>query len=432
MGPLARSVLTLFFLSSVNLPAGTPAPAPKWLNLYVLDFDNLRSDPSVAWLGQGLADMLRQRFGELDGVRTLGREDLERILQDRTGLLRQPAGTRNVLVMGTFVRDLDRVTANVQLIDIATWEEMGRTSSAGSVNQITGLTEELFSGIRQAIQKEIPPQEGVAALPGRVPTAEPPEYARQVQDINVSMSSALEDLEEAMDLAIGARQKGEETVESHGRYTRDFSFDPSGASDEMPRKDLDALETILSIISRNPYKVTIGKPGIEVPDRKETDVILSIPVVYSLRENLIRDLLSTLPFTGIREDGSLTTLEFSRKKFPISSRLSDDISRGAFRVIPVIQVLDRGNVPRTVVVDTPDPYWHRQTSSNVILKTEHIFSPLVAFSVSGWSLQVTMESVDIEATYKVSVPRDDLQDYSRVQLEFVPEPELSDFLSAIL
>ncbi|MFQ6616384.1 MAG: hypothetical protein ACE5HZ_06405, partial [Fidelibacterota bacterium] len=387
--------------------------------------------PSMAWLGQGLADMLRQRFGELDGVRTLGKEDLERILQDRTRLLRQPSGTRNVLVMGTFTRSLDRVNVNVQLVNISTWEEVGRTSSSGSVNQLTKLTDELFSGIRMAVADLIPSREP-GWLKEPVARVEEPEYRKLTRDVNVSMSSALEDLEEAMDLAIGAREKVEETGESQGRYFRDFDFDPSGAVHDMSGTDLDALESILSMISKNPYEVAIGKPQIEIRENEEKTVTLSIPVTYSLRETLIRDMLSTLPFTGVRENGSLTTLEFSRKKFPVSSRLIEDISRGAFRVIPVIQVLDRNGAPRTVVVDTPDPYWHRKASSNVVLKTEHVFSPLVAFSVSGWSLQVTMESVVIEATYEVLVPRSGLQDYSRVQLEFVPETQLPDFLAAIL
>ena len=68
--------------------------------MYIPEFDNLRNDPSVAWLSSGFVDILSKKFTELDGVRVFGRSALEKILQDKTVLLTQRAGTDNILVMG--------------------------------------------------------------------------------------------------------------------------------------------------------------------------------------------------------------------------------------------------------------------------------------------------------------------------------------------
>lgn len=406
--------------------------APRWLNLYILEFDNLRSDPSIGWLGSGFVDMLKKDFIEIDGVRVLGRAELEQILQDRSVFLRQPSGTRNILVMGSFIRDLDRVTVSIQLLNIENWQEVDKLSAVGTLNQISALGSDVFGQVVAKLRGQIPPQErGVLRPP--LARAQPPEYRDQVRDMSSSMSRAIEGLEESMDVYIGAREKVQGSGESKGQYFRDFSFTASGVVEEKPSKEAEMLTDILERISKNPYLVEIGVPSIKIDEnRKDRLVELSIPVTYSLRENLIKDMLSSLPYTGVRQDGSVTSLEFSRRKFGVSEDLVENISLGRYRVAPVVKVLDRTGNIRRVILDSSDPYWHKYRSKNVSFSTEHIFSPLVAFSVSGWSLQVTMESVGINATYIVEVPRHEVGDYSRVQVEFVPESELSEFLSQIL
>lgn len=426
-----RFILFMVAMVYITFPASGNA-ATRLLNLYVLDFDNLRADPSVAWLSNGLADMLRHDFSELEGVRVFGRSELEQILQDRSVFLRQPSGTGNVLVMGSFLRDLDRVKVNVQLLSIANWDELGRVSTGGSVNQISQLGKDLFDNTSAVLGPQIPSQKRGLLRPPMA-KGEPPEYRDQVRQMRSSLSGALEDLEESMDLYIGAREKVEGAGESEGKYYRDFSFDASGEVVDVPSKDMELLEGILFKISKNPYTVDIGKPSIEVDEKKDDNYVhLSIPVRYSLRENLIKDMLSSLPYTAMRQDGSVTSLQFSRRKFRISDDLAERISRGGFRVVPVVQLLDRKGNVRTVILDSPDPYWHRQTSQTVSFTTEHKFSPLVVFSVSGWSLQVTMESAEIDAVYELDLSRQEVGSFSRVQVEFVPETQLTQYLSAIL
>ncbi|MEE9166970.1 MAG: hypothetical protein V3U24_05875 [Candidatus Neomarinimicrobiota bacterium] len=432
MRVIHRRIVTSFPVLSLISVMLAGNPAPRVVNLYLLDFDNLRSDPSVAWLSNGFVDMIKEGFSEFDGVRIFGRTELEQILQDRSVFLRQPRGTGNVLVMGSFVRDLDRITVNVQLLNISNWKELSKITTMGSVNLISKLGSDLFTDVSAALRDQIPAQTGGVLRPP-LARAEPPEYHEQVSQMSSSLSDALSELEESMDLYIGARAKGGDTGASEGRYYRDFSFDGSGNAVDFPSEDAELLETILSRISKNPYSVDIGKPSLKMDrSRKDDRVRLSIPVKYSLRENLIKDMLSSLPYTGIRQDGSITSLEFSRRKFKIPGNLEKRISRGAFRIVPVIQLLDKSGNIRLVILDSADPYWHRQTSKNVKFTTEHVFSPLVAFSVSGWSLQVTMESAEISATYELDVPEKEAGSYSRVQVEFVPEIELTTFLSNIL
>ncbi len=137
---------------SVLLLCGTLSASPRWLNLYIPEFDNLRNDPSVAWLSSGFVDILSKKFTELDGVRVYGRPALEKILQDKSSLLTQRAGTENILVMGTFTRELDQVTVNAQIINVANWDELGTARTVGSMNNLTLLGDDLFAKLTSGLK----------------------------------------------------------------------------------------------------------------------------------------------------------------------------------------------------------------------------------------------------------------------------------------
>ena len=47
---------------------------------------------------------------------------------------------------------------------------------------------------------------------------------------------------------------------------------------------------------------------------------------------------------------------------------------------------------------------------------QHQFSPLIEFSVGGWSMQVALEAVDIQAVYEFILPVSEIESLSNVSL----------------
>ncbi|MFQ6608917.1 MAG: hypothetical protein ACE5EE_10360 [Fidelibacterota bacterium] len=404
----------------------------KRLKLYLLDFDNIRNDETVSWLSRGLVDMVSTGFQDVDGVRVHDRVALERILQDRSLLLSQPSGTRSILVMGSFTRELDQLTVNIQLINIANWVELGSFVTRGSLNQVSKLGEDLVLRMKIALEGEIPQPDARGILKSPDAKAPIPEYRQQAKELNFSLETAVEDLEKVMDLYIGSRDELDPTVSEGSTFSREFSFSPGGIVEDVPTKDAVMLEEIINTVSSNPYIVDISRPSLHVPSENDGTVLFALSVKYSLRENVIKDMLSSLPYSAMRQDGSLISLQFSRREMRIPHALIERISRGDFRIVPVIQLMDKEGRARTIILETSEPSWYRRTSSNVRFLTEHQFSPLIAFTASGNSLQVTMETVEINAEYMISLSRHEAVDYTKVLIEFIPESELESFLGKLL
>jgi hypothetical protein len=80
----AAVVLVLGGLVALRMTVWRPAasPAGPALSLAIVPFENVSGDPSLDWLGPGLADMLATDIGQSAELRTVSSDRLHQILRD--------------------------------------------------------------------------------------------------------------------------------------------------------------------------------------------------------------------------------------------------------------------------------------------------------------------------------------------------------------
>ena len=143
-------------------------------------------------------------------------------------------------------------------------------------------------------------------------------------------------------------------------------------------------------------------------------------------------MLNALPYTGLEQNGSLTIFYFSKESFNLTDDITSRITSGNYRSIPIIRFFNKQGVPIVVVADTPEEQWHSRKSDKVLYLPENQFTPMIEFTVGGWSMQVAMETVNIHAKYEFILPMSDVENLSSVSLKFINEAELKKFLEPIL
>jgi hypothetical protein len=139
-----------------------------------------------------------------------------------------------------------------------------------------------------------------------------------------------------------------------------------------------------------------------------------------------------LPYSALKQDGNLTVFYFNRDKYNFPQDISEKIQLGHYRSVPVIQLQNSAGKPLVILVDSPDQNIHNMSSEMVLFKPFHFFSPLIDFTVGGWSMQVSLETVDIPVEYIFKMNVNRANNISRVILKFIPENELYTFLSKLL
>jgi len=191
---------------------------------------------------------------------------------------------------------------------------------------------------------------------------------------------------------------------------------------------VEVLEKLMS----NPYEIKLEKPEFNFDPNNKKEFQVALNVNYKLKAQLIKDMLKSLPYSGLKQDGSLTVFYFNKDKYNFPMNITERIQLGKHRTVPVIQLRDRNDNPLVILVDSPEKEIHNLNSKKIIYKPFHSFSPLIDFSVGGWSMQVALETVDIQAVYEFILPVSEIESLSNVSLKFVNENDLKSFLEPIL
>ena len=421
---------------SIILLAGIVNAAPPALHVYVIPFDNSKNDVAIGWLSDVFAEMVNSELSQHDRIYLKNKDGLEEIMTNRSLLLQQRPGTKNLLVLGKFERSLNIITISIQLIDIATWDELSNGKVRGDYNNITDINRKLSESVNTMLLPYLPKVEK-----GPYPTLTegkrmriPPSYGEKAIDMSTAIDVAIIDLEKKLDLNIGARgeidPKG--LREENGEWVLDISKD--SYKDDRPENKVNThmMVDVLSNLMGNPYEVKLESPqfNYDPKNRKEFQIVMSVN--YALKGNIIKDMLTSLPYSGLKQDGNLTVFYFNRDKYNFPEEITEKIQLGIYRTTPVIQLQDANGNPLVILVDSPDQSIHALNSNRVIYKPFHYFSNLIDFTVGGWSMQVALETVDIPASYRFNMDVNRANDISRVSLKFIPENELHSFLSKLL
>ena len=263
---------------------------------------------------------------------------------------------------------------------------------------------------------------------------EPPSYAEKAINMSSAIDLAIDELEKELDISIGARGEvsDKDLKEDNGEWVLDFS--KNNYEDNRPENDLNTtmMIDVLNNLMESPYQVKLDRPqfNYDSNNKKEFQVVLNVD--YKLKGNVIKDMLKSLPYSGLKQDGSLTVFYFNKDKYNFPADISKKIQLGEYRTIPVIQLQDSNQRPLVVIVDTADKELHDLTSNKIIYKPFHFFSPLMNFSVGGWSMQVALETVDIPVEYIFNMDVTTANSISRISLKFIPENELNTYLGRLL
>ena len=409
---------------------------PPALNVYVIPFDNSKSETALTWLSEAFSSMVTANLSDQDRVYIKDQLNLEQVMSNRSLLNQQKPGTKNFLVLGKFERSLDKLIVSIQLIDIATWDEVDSRRITGYYNKIDDLNSSLVATVKTMLSPYLP-----KPTKSKYPTLtegkgmqKPPTYAQSAIDASTAIDNAIIELEKKLDVSIGAQGQinPDESREIEGEWVLDFSKeDYENAKPENEMNTVMMVE-VLENLMNNPYTVNLDKPKFSYDTQNKKEFQVQLPVNYKLKGNIIKDMLKSLPYSGLKQDGNLTIFYFNKDKYNFPPGISEKIKLGKYRAIPVIQLQNSLGVPLAVLVDSHDKTIQNLNSDRLVFKSFRSFSPLIDFTVGGWSMQVSLETVDISANYEFKIDVNTANSISRVKLKFVPENELYDYLSTLL
>jgi len=409
---------------------------PPALNIYVIPFDNAKSEPALGWLSDAFSDMVTANLSNQNRVYVKNQSNLEEVMSNRSLLMQQKPGTKNFLVLGKFERSLDKIVISVQLIDITSWDEIDSRKVTGYYNKIDDLNSSLTETVKTMLSPFLPKpsKSQYPALTEGKGMQQPPSYAQSAINASSAIDEAIVDLEKKLDVSIGARGQTDPDAsqEIEGEWVLDISQDNYENAKPENQMNTSMMVEVLGNLMRNPYMVSLEKPKFNYDPQNKKEFQVSLPVNYKLKGSIIKDMLRSLPYSGLKQDGNLTIFYFNKDKYNFPPDISEKIQLGKYRSIPVIQLQNSSGVPLAILVDSHDKIVHGLNSDRVVFKPFRSFSPLIDFTIGGWSMQVSLETVDIPVKYEFKIDVNTANSISKVKLKFIPENELHAYLSTLL
>ena len=432
-----RNILPIFAL--ITLIAGQDS----FVYVYILPFENIENDPTIEWVASGLSDMAREQLRNEYGINIQSKEDLEILMNDRSLMLKQSRGSRNMLLLGKFSRKLDKIHVNLQLVDVANWQEEDNKTIIELYNSIPALNQAVGLTVKKMISPFVPKKQ--IAQRSTYPTFTEPKagkksqpFLKESERVVNNLDSQIAELEASMDALLGARKRKDEAPKKgemrmiEGEWKLDFDVDRKMRPDPKNAANTRMLTTVLDQLLHNPYDIELQRPEFIYHDDDELYMTVKFPVIYKLKEQIVRDMLTTLPYTSLEQNGSLTIFYFDKESFNFPPEIVSTIKSGSYRSVPVIRIFDKNENILIVIADSPENDIHSKRSNKVLYLPQNQFSPLIEFTVGGWSMQVAMETVEIHAVYECILPVSEVKSLSNVSLKFIEENKLSDFLSPLL
>ena len=129
---------------------------PPALNVYVIPFDNSKSEPALSWLSDAFSSMISANLSDQDRVYVKNQFNLEEVMSNRSLLTQQKPGTKNFLVLGKYERSLDKLIISIQLIDITTWDEVDSRRITGYYNKIDDVNSSIVEMVKTMLSPYLP------------------------------------------------------------------------------------------------------------------------------------------------------------------------------------------------------------------------------------------------------------------------------------
>ena len=248
---MRKTLIILFFISVI-------AARQPIVYFYVIPFDNLKDDPTIEWISSGLSDMVSNKFKSEPGLLIQNKQDLEVIMNDRSLMLKQPIASRNLLLLGKYSRQLEKINISVQLIDLATWEQIESKDIAAEYSDISKMKSSVAENIRSMISFYLPSKSGGVSVvlpkfiePNPVVARDPVTVKSEM--ITKNLQQEFEKLEESMDVLLGLKEdeklkpKNDVTLfDNGGEWTMDFSANQMVEENPELKPNTELLKDVLN------------------------------------------------------------------------------------------------------------------------------------------------------------------------------------------
>ncbi|HPC35967.1 MAG TPA: hypothetical protein P5268_00370 [Candidatus Marinimicrobia bacterium] len=399
--------------------------------LFILTFANYNADPEIDWWREGFVDFLMDYFQNIPGL-IVRRSDNPLTILNQIQNLPEIGTTECFILTGSYKINNQKFEIDLELINTNT----GQPVQGKKISILSADMAKIIESVNRSAAEMLNPY-----LIKKTEIAVPQENTVEQKNNALPLSSknkyqetiaATKEISAAIDKLSGI-YSGAKTYQEPSQPMPSFA---GTATNELSRKfgesiaQTGSFQNTINQIVRNPYKLEISDPFFRRLSSNDEIINVTFSAHYVLSRDLIQDMLIAFPHEPPIKNEEYVEYIFNGKRFAYSEDFIKAIARGDYRTHPVFAFITNTGTVACVLIDMPLMYRKNITPSSRVLFTAK-YQPLINVAANGWNVVIQLKNTDIEVEYNLDINLEQLQRVNRIDVLFLSEADIQEYLKLI-
>ena len=425
MNKIIRSFIIIIFTSFLY-------SENEKLNIYLMEFNNLDKSLKYNHLTKDLPNFIIKKYSKYDNIAINYAGNIKPYLNKNSSNL---LISNNYLILGSFNVDEEKIDIFYELIDYENWTNISSDKITIPLKDLGYLEEGFIDRIDDLLRPFV-------QLPIDYVYNEEKNTTRLIDEnevlnnedenslhiIEKNVITALDELEFYYDTYNKLKKIDLDRGQYGNRYYREFDLGQINKQALGYEKNTELLLKVFDDVLANPYNVMIGEMELNLTGSKDGTVNVQVPVEFSMKNQIIDEMLIDLPhFRDVREDGMIF-YEFSAEHYLFSDDLLDYLSKIEYQVTPIIFLNDKIGDVKLIIIDSWKDKYDNFKSDKIPIMRKREFEPLFSIIPGTNNIKMFIDPSISFGNYKFNIKGNDLGSYSKMTVKFILENKLDQYL----
>ena len=409
----------------------------KSINIHVMEFDNLDKNLRYNNLTRDLPNFIINEYSNFDNISIQYAGNIKPYLNKNKNS--NITISDHFIILGSFAVDDEKIMIFYELIDYENWMNIASDQLEIPFKDL-GYIEKAFVDrvhdlLRPFVSIPVSSYDYVydidSSINGQSKDLNNIKDQNSLHVIEKNIVTALDELEFYYDTYNKLKKIDLDRGQFGNRYYREFDLREINKQALGYEKNTEILLKAFDDILGNPYDIFIGEMDLNVTGSKDGKIQVEVPVQYSVKMNLIDEMLNHLPhYRDVKDDG-MVFYEFSADHYMFSNDLLNYLSKIQYQVTPLIFFNDRDGKVKLIIIDSWKDKYDQFEIEGIEIVRNREFSPLLSITPGVNNIQLHIEPTTSDANYVFLIKGSDLGFYSKMTVKFIHENKLDEYLNDI-
>ncbi len=404
---LIKYLSILIFISAIF--------SSDYKNLILIEFDNVSQNTVYDYFKSSIPNKIKNHPYFNSNFNVEYAKSIEPYLNNETN-----GTSESLLLMGKFFASNSQIKISYNVYDMNNWDKIITKEFFCFVTDEECITTSLLSSLDKSFSKLFLKSEIDLDLSYDL-NSEPLDDENEFYlfDKNYNSSSNFAAEADLQSYWISLNKDDEQNKSNLDTLNQELLF--VNEKLENTQKLLAFIDNIL----KSPYDVSIGEIDFNDQILEEGNVLITVPVQYTIKKSFIEDYIAMLPHASKSNKNGSVSIKFSRDDYIFTSEIDDRFGLMDYQVSPVLYISNHDGKLSKIHIDSWKHKNKLKGENSDFISISDSFYPLFSITPGEKSMHVHLDMQLLKIDYSFNISYEDMANISKVAIKFLYESDVN-------